>query len=99
MDENREVNVTATTDQLYAVYLGGTPEKGRMGEDHEVVFVVAPDIPTMKRRAKAKWQGTNKPHVDAYEALSAVDGFAIQLVVDGSEQQRVITDDNLVPHN
>ena len=99
MDERTDVNEKVATDQLYAVYLGGTPEKGRMGEDHEVVFVVAPDIPTMKRRAKAKWQGTNRPHVDAYEALSAVDGFAIQLVADGSEPHRAITDDNLVPHN
>ena len=83
---------------LYAVYLGGTPVAGRMGEDHEVVFVVAGDVKTMKTAAKAKWRGHGKPHVDAYEELTAVDGYAITLVPSAGTADRQITDDNAVPH-
>lgn len=84
---------------LYAVYLGGTPVAGRMGEDHEVVFVVAPDPAAMKKAAKAKWRGHGRPHVDAFEELSSVDGYAIHLVETGTDAPRQITDDNQVPHN
>jgi hypothetical protein len=84
---------------LYAVFLGGTPAKGRMGEDHEVVFVVAEDVAEMKTLAKRKWTGVGRPHVDAYEALSSVDGFAIRLEVGADSAERHITDDNETPHN
>jgi len=50
---------------LYAAYLGGDLGPGRMGEDHEVVFVVAGDEPAARRAAKAKWGGDGRPHVDA----------------------------------
>ena len=84
---------------LYAVFLGGTPAKGRMGEDHEVVFVVAKDVAEMKKLAKAKWSGLGRPHVDAYEALRSVDGFDIALVPGATTKERSITDDNETPHN
>jgi len=50
-----------------------------MGEDHEVVFVVAEDMPSARRAAKAKWGGDGRPHVDALTRLDMVDGFAIGL--------------------
>ena len=56
---------------LYAAYLGGDLGPGRMGEDHEVVFVVADDERSARRAAKAKWGGQGRPHVDA---LTRVDG-------------------------
>jgi hypothetical protein len=65
---------------LYAVYLGGDPPDGRMGEDHEVVFVVAgDDMKEVRRLARAKWRGVSKPHVDAVQRLDRVDGHEIRL--------------------
>jgi hypothetical protein len=84
---------------LYAVFLGGTPAKGRMGEDHEVVFVVANDVAEMKTLAKKKWTGVGRPHVDAFEALHSVDGYTITLASGASATARLITDDNETPHN
>ena len=70
--------------RLYAVYLGGDPEPGRLGEDHEVVFVVAPDTGAARRAARAKWRGAGaKPHVDMVQELDAVDGFEVALVYTG----------------
>ena len=65
--------------QLFAVYLGGDPAPGRLTEDHEVVLVVADDLAEARRRARAKWGGTSRPHVDAVRAVEVVDGFAITL--------------------
>jgi hypothetical protein len=65
--------------QLYAVYLGGDPAPGRLTEDHEVVLVVAADLGEARRRARAKWGGTSRPHVDAVLVVDVVDGFAVTL--------------------
>lgn len=43
---------------LYAAYLGGELGPGRMGEDHEVVLVVADDELSARRTAKANGAGT-----------------------------------------
>jgi hypothetical protein len=50
-----------------------------MGEDHEVVFVVAEDTPSARRAAKTKWGGDGRPHVDALTRLDMIDGYAIAL--------------------
>jgi hypothetical protein len=50
-----------------------------MGEDHEVVFVVADDELSARRAAKAKWGGDGRPHVDALTRIDVIDGFAIGL--------------------
>jgi len=66
--------------QLYAIYLGGDPAPGRIGEDHEVVFVVAEDVKAARMQARTKWRGEDpKPHVDMVQELDIVDGFAISL--------------------
>lgn len=65
--------------KLFLVYLGGKLATGRVGEDHEVVVVVAPDAPTARKAAKAKWLGIGDPHVDAVQELCVVDGHAIEL--------------------
>ena len=65
--------------QLYAVYLGGDPAPGRLTEDHEVVLVVAADVAEARRRARAKWGATTRPHVDAVRLVDVVDGYAIAL--------------------
>ncbi len=64
---------------LYAAFLGGELAAGRMGEDHEVVFVVAEDTESARRAAKAKWGGDGRPHVDALTRLDVIDGFAVGL--------------------
>ncbi len=68
---------------LYTAFLGGDLEAGRMGEDHEVVFVVAEDAVSARRAAKAKWGGGGRPHVDALTRLGMVDGYAINLTRQG----------------
>ena len=65
--------------QLYAVYLGGDPAPGRLSEDHEVVLVVAGDVAEARQRARAKWGGTTRPHVDGVRLVDVVDGFAVVL--------------------
>ena len=64
---------------LFAAFLGGELASGRMGEDHEVVFVVAEDMESARRAAKAKWGGDGRPHVDALTRLDMIDGFAVGL--------------------
>jgi Domain of Unknown Function (DUF1543) len=64
---------------LYAAFLGGELSAGRIGEDHEIVFVVAEDMVAAKAAAKAKWGGGGRPHVDALTQLDAIDGYAIVL--------------------
>jgi Domain of Unknown Function (DUF1543) len=72
--------VTDVGQQLYAVYLGGDPAPGRIGEDHEVVFVVAEDIQAARKQARAKWGGDDpKPHVDMVQELDVVDGYEVSL--------------------
>ncbi len=70
--------------RLYAVYLGGDPAPGRLGEDHEVVFVVCRDARSARRSARAKWSGADpKPHVDMVQELDAVDGYEVALLYNG----------------
>ena len=72
---------------LYAAFLGGELTSGRMGEDHEVVFVVAADVIAARRAAMAKWGGDGRAHVDALTRLDMIDGFAISLERGGSGDQ------------
>ena len=69
---------------LYVAYLGGELGSGRMGEDHEVVFVVAEDMPSARRAARAKWGGDGQAHVDALTRLDRIDGYAIDLERQGA---------------
>jgi hypothetical protein len=72
--------------QLYAIYLGGDPAPGRLAEDHEVVLVVAGDVSEARRRARSKWAGATRPHVDALRLVDVVDGFAISLQPTGRHE-------------
>lgn len=63
--------------KLFVVYLGGKVAEGRMGEDHEVVIVVASDLVGARKAAKAKWRGIGDPHVDAVQMVDAIDGHQI----------------------
>ncbi len=69
---------------LYAAYLGGELTVGRMGEDHEVVFVVAEDMEQARRAAKEKWGGGGRSHVDALTRLDMIDGYSVALRQSGT---------------
>ena len=60
---------------------------GQMGESHEVVMVVAEDLQDAKTKAKAKWGGTGRGHIDAMQRIDRVDGFAIGLTRSGTGDQ------------
>jgi hypothetical protein len=79
-------------EQLYAAYLGGPMEDHRMGEGHEVVLVVASDTTEARSRAKSKWSGPGRAHVDALQRIEMVDGFAVRLEQAG-DGDRVELDD------
>ena len=69
---------------LYCAFLGGELAANRMGEDHEVVFVVAEDTTSARRAARKKWGGDGRSHVDAVTRLDMIDGYSITLNQGGS---------------
>jgi hypothetical protein len=50
-----------------------------MGEDHEVVFVVADDTPSARKAAQDEWGGGGRSHGDAVTRLDMVDGYTVTL--------------------
>ena len=68
---------------LYAAFLAGPFPGDRMGEGHEVVLVVAEDLGDAKAKAKAKWSGSGRSHVDALQRIDMVDGFEVALARTG----------------
>jgi hypothetical protein len=68
---------------LYAAFLGGELSGTRMGEDHEIVFVVAEDALLARQAAKKKWGGGGRCHVDALTRVDMIDGFAVTLTPGG----------------
>lgn len=82
---------------LYVVYLGGPVLPGRMGEDHEVIVVVAVDIPAARKAAKAKWKGIGDPHVDAVQHLDVVDGYKVSITSAMHECDAMPIDPTWVP--
>ncbi len=66
--------------KLYVVYLGGPAAPGRFIEDHEVVMVIADGQMGAMSKARTKWRGLGKAHVDRVMEVKAVDGFDITLV-------------------
>ncbi len=79
---------------LYAAFLGGRPSEGRMGEDHELVLVVAGDLAEAKTLARAKWSGTGRGHVDALQQIDMVDGYEISLAEVGTGDRLTLDDYN-----
>jgi hypothetical protein len=69
---------------LFAAFRGGPLPHGRMGEGHEVVLVVAADLQEAKTKAKAKWGGGGRGHVDALQRIDMVDGFEVLLTEAGT---------------
>ncbi|MGP8058201.1 MAG: DUF1543 domain-containing protein [Acidimicrobiales bacterium] len=78
--------------QLYAAFLGGALGSDRMGEDHEVVFVVAEGAAEAKQRAKAKWRGAGHGHVDAVARLEVVDGYRVEVTAGNGGADHTVLD-------
>jgi hypothetical protein len=78
------VLATLTCVHLYAAFLGGELANGRMGEDHEVVFVVADDTTAARKAAQKKWSGSGRGHVDAVTRLEMIDGYSVSVEPNGS---------------
>lgn len=74
-----DLPTAAAGPRLHAVFLGGDPAPGRMGEDHEVVLVVADDVKAARAAARAKWSGHGAGHVDAVLTVTEVDGWRVAL--------------------
>ena len=77
------VLATLAIVHLYAAFLGGELAEGRMGEDHEVVFVVADDNTSARKAAQAKWSGSGRGHVDAVTRLDMIDGYSVSVAHTG----------------
>jgi hypothetical protein len=65
-----------------------------MGEDHELVMVVADDLRQAKDLAKAKWSGAGRGHVDAVRQIDMVDGYEVSLAEVGTGDRMVLDDFN-----
>jgi hypothetical protein len=65
-----------------------------MGEGHEVVLVVAEDLADAKARAKAKWHGVGRGHVDAVQQIEMVDGWEVSLTHVGTGDRTTLDDYN-----
>ena len=68
---------------LFAAFLGGELGPGRIGEDHEVVFVVAEDMRHGPPGRPGQVGGDGRAHVDALTRLDRIDGYAIGLAPSG----------------
>lgn len=79
--------------KLYIAYLGGKMLHGRIGEDHEVVVLVAEDTLDAKNKARAKWKGVGAAHLDMLTEVTTVDGYTIQLQ-EGAPEEQLVHDDN-----
>ena len=82
-------------NELYVVYLGGVLAPGRLGEDHEVVLVVADSIKDARAKAKQKWRGSDRAHIDAVARVAVVDGHRVTLTPT-DEPDDISTDDTYV---
>ena len=74
---------------LFSVFLGGPIASGRMGEDHEVVFVVVAGPEEAKGLARSKWRGMGRAHIDAVQRIDQIDGYQVSLTpVHGDDGDR-----------
>jgi hypothetical protein len=83
--------------KLFVVYLGGEVLPGRMGEDHEVVLVAATDAKSARAKAKRKWQGRGRAHVDSVAEVDRVDGHDVLLRPAADAGDRLSVDDTYHP--
>lgn len=68
------------TTNLYMVLLGCTP-KGRFTEQHDIFFGIGRSLQALVPEMKDFWpEAKGKIHIDAWQKVTCVDGFAIEIV-------------------
>ena len=79
--------------KLFLAYLGGKMSLSRIGEDHEVVLVVAEDKADAKMKAQSKWKGEGAAHLDMLTEVGVVDNYIINLEKTQEQNKMIIDDD------
>ena len=70
---------------LYMIMLGCTP-KGRFTEQHDIFFGIGKNLKELIPEMKAFWpEAKGKIHIDAWQKITQVDGFSIEVVTKESE--------------
>lgn len=68
------------TANLYMIMLGCTP-KGRFTEQHDIFFGIGTHLKELIPDMKAFWpEAKGKIHIDAWQKITCVDGFTIQVI-------------------
>lgn len=68
------------TANLYMIMLGCTP-KGRFTEQHDIFFSIGTSLKALVPDMKAFWpEAKGKIHIDAWQKVTCVDGFSIEVV-------------------
>ena len=72
-------------NKLFMVLLGCRPE-GRLTEQHDIFFGVAPDLKSLVPQMKKFWPGVSL-HIDAYRCIERVGDYTISIdnIVDGDD--------------
>jgi hypothetical protein len=80
------------TNYLFMVMLGCRP-KGRMTEQHDIFFGIAPNLKQLMPSMKAFWpEAKGQIHIDAWRKITQVDGFSIEIC---SREENVPNENNL----
>ena len=64
--------------KLYMILLGCKPV-GRNTEQHDIFFGIARELKDLVPQIKASWKNSGKIHLDAYRAVTNVDGHEITI--------------------
>jgi hypothetical protein len=68
------------TANLYMIMLGCTP-KGRFTEQHDIFFGIGTSLKALVPDMNAFWpEAKGKIHIDAWQKVTCVDGFSIEVV-------------------
>lgn len=69
-----------TNLKLYMVLLGCTP-KGRLTEQHDIFFGIAPSITDLKADMYSFWPDGGQLHIDSWREVTYVDGHKITVIL------------------
>jgi hypothetical protein len=64
--------------RLYMILLGCRP-KGRNTEQHDLFFTIADSLSDAKPAISAFWRDAGTIHIDAWRAVTAVDGYRVSV--------------------
>jgi Domain of Unknown Function (DUF1543) len=65
--------------KLFMILLGCKPA-GRNTEQHDMFFGIAKELKDLVPEIKASWKNSGKIHLDAFRAVTNVDGHAVTIV-------------------